>query len=415
MFPKPPTTALRRALTASLVLTMTACQDPESTTSTETTATTTTTGTATGSSTSTDTTSTSAMTDTESTTSVTATSSATDTSGETTTDGGNPYDGRPPLGLVVNTCPAIDGKESQLIESLANDGADFYVQRVEFRQLDDPDFLALIQFALPWYKSLGYRVMLTIPTVDTAIRTMPVDVVDLPLDSPETLARFDKALEDLLTPEVAASIDWISVGNEVDLYFGAHPEDVAPFVTFADAAYTKLASLGVDAPRCVTFTLEGVEQDVAGAATALLPSCDFLPITFYPMGEEAFQFLPPAEGVAAIASFAEFPELPRVYQELGYVSAPSNSGSPELQAEFLSGALKGLLGADIAAVNVNWYCDHPIELCKDFVENLYGVPPDAPDYDAFVGFVCSLGLVESDGTPKPAFAVFQEAIAATPG
>lgn len=410
-------------MTVSLVLTMAACQGPESTSATSTTATTATTSstenTATGSEASTDTASTSgSTTDAESTTTATASSSATDTSGETTettTDGGNPYDGRPPLGLVVNTCPAIDGKESQLIESLANDGADFYVQRVEFRQLDDPDFLALIQFALPWYKSLGYRVMLTIPTVDTAIRTMPADVVDLPLDSPETLARFDKALEDLLTPEVVAAIDWISVGNEVDLYFGAHPEDVAPFVTFADAAYAKLASLGVDAPHCVTFTQEGVEQDVAGAATALLPSCDFLPITFYPMGEEAFQFLPPAEGVAAIADFVELPDLPRVYQELGYVSAASNSGSPELQAEFLSGALKSVLGTDIAAVNVNWYCDHPIELCKDFVENLYGVPPDAPDYDAFVGFVCSLGLVESDGTPKPAFTVFQEAIAATPG
>ncbi len=345
-----------------------------------------------------------------------ATTDATgETTAETATDGGNPYDGRPPLGLVVNTCPALDGIEGEVIESLAQDGADFYAQRVEFRQLtDDPDFVALIQFALPWYKSLGYRVLLTIPTVDTALRTMPDDVVDLPLDSPETIARFEQALEELLTPEVIAAIDWISIGNEVDLYFGAHPEDVAPFVTFADAGYAKLASLGLNAPHCVTFTQEGVEFDVAGAATALLPSCTFLPMTLYPMSEEPFHFLPPLEGAAKIADFPEIPDLPRVYQEIGYVSAASNGGSPELQAEFFHEAFTHTLSSDIQAVAVNWYCDHPIELCKDFVEHLYGVPPGSPDYDAFVGFICSLGLVESEGEPKPAFAVFEEAIAAMP-
>ena len=127
-----------------------------------------------------------------------------------------------------------------------------------------------------------------------------------------------------------------------------------------------------------------------------------------------FQFLTPEEGAAELASFIADAPLPLLYQELGYSSAPANGGSLEAQADFFASAFTTMFDAALA-VNVNWYCEQPQAECEALAQNLYELTPDDPDYEAFIGFLCSLGMIEGDGAPKPAWEVFATALAAEPG
>jgi predicted acyl esterase len=319
---------------------------------------------------------------------------------------------RPALGVTVNSCGDMPPEgEGGVIAELAEAGMDFYTLRAEWRDLENPDTLALFRWAIPWAKGLGMRVMLTIPTVDTVIRTIPDDLQGLSMDDPALMARFDQTLAALITPEVAAGLDYVSVGNEVDSYLAAHPEEAQPFAAFAAHAYDTLRSLGVSAPSCVTVTHRGLEHDSEGAVDRLLDDCGFLPVTYYPMGE-GFQFLDPAvveADVAAVLGRAD--GLPVVFQEVGYSSAAANGGSEARQAEFLDRVFGAATGQGaLEAVNVDWYCDVPRHELEVLAQELYGVGPENPLWEPFLGFLSSLGLKHEGGTPKQAYQVFLDAI-----
>jgi hypothetical protein len=329
------------------------------------------------------------------------------------------FSDRPALGMTVNGCGDVppDG-EGDVIAEYAALGADFYTLRADWATLEqDPAYAGLIQWGIPWLADLGYAVMLTIPTVDTVIATIPDAVVGLAWDDPAMLAAFDTTLESLITPQVAAALSYVALGNEVDGYLHAHPDELEAYATFVAHGYAKLDELGVTAPSCVTFMVDGLSQGGEDALNRLLPDCDFLPVTYYPMAA-GFQFEDPAIVVVPafdlVQSWAG--DLPVVFQEVGYSSDPANGGSEMRQAEFLVWTLMTAIDRNdqVQALNVDWRCDLLLEDCQDLAENLYQVPPENPMYDAFVGFLCSLGLRYQDGSPKLGHAVFEQAIAATP-
>jgi hypothetical protein len=329
---------------------------------------------------------------------------------------GEGFSVRPALGVVVNACGDMppDG-EGGVIAALADSGMDFYALRAEWRDLENPDTMSLMRWAIPWAKDLGMEVMLTIPTIDTVIRTIPSDLEGLAMDHPTVLARFDATLQELLTPEVRASLDYISVGNEVDSYLEAHPDELGPFVAFAAHAYDSLRSLGVTAPACVTITHPGLVDDPNGVAERLIADCGFLPVTYYPIGE-GFQFLHPevaADDIAAVVGAAA--GLPVVFQEIGYASAAANAGSESRQAAFFDLALQEVTRhrEAVHAVSIDWYCDAPRAGLEVLAQELYGITPDNPGWEPFLGFLGSLGLKHEDGTPKEAFQVFADAVTST--
>lgn len=320
---------------------------------------------------------------------------------------------RPGLGITVTSCGSHpeDG-EGQVIAELVDEGMDFYAFRAEWRHLEDPDTLDLIRWAIPWAKDLGLDVMLTIPTIDTAKRTIPADLEHLEMDNPTMVQRFAAVLEAVLTEEVRESLDYLAVGNEVDLYLSGHPEEAQPFAVFAHNAYTTARQLGFTGQSCVAITHFGLLNNPEGAISNLTCDCDFLPITYYPQ-VGGFRFAHPSVVDADIAAIvAAAGNLPVVFQEVGYPSSPANNGSHERQRLFLENVLKAVTdhGAAIKAVNVDWYCDAPRAELALLAAELYDMTPEHPDFEAFMGFIGSLGLRDEDGTEKPAYSTFLAAL-----
>ena len=57
--------------------------------------------------------------------------------------------------------------------------------------------------------------------------------MNVPFDDPQMLERF-KALIDAILARSTHPIRYLSIGNEVDVYLAAHPQEWAAYTTFYD-------------------------------------------------------------------------------------------------------------------------------------------------------------------------------------
>lgn len=306
------------------------------------------------------------------------------------------------------------------IARLGTLGADFYHLRAQWNELENnQEFLDLIKFAPGFVKDNGYDVVqLMLVTVDTTIRTMPPSVRDLPLDSQATQDAFIALVISLFGDATFASnVDYISLGNEVDAYFSSHPDELDSYGRFLSMAVATLRSAGVTAPVGITVTEGSLVPGLSPAAQMALehPDLDFIGVTYYPM-EAGFQFRDPSTADTDIDDVMEATGDARVlWQEIGYASASANNGSDQRQGDFIGRAIERITQHRdrVIGINVNWSCDLPMTDCEDLATNLYLTPPGTPGRDAFVGFLCSLGLRRSTTpiTNRPAWDVFLDAVA----
>ena len=260
---------------------------------------------------------------------------------------------RPLLGLTVDACSATEGRQSQVVEGLAAVGADFYPVRVDWDTLDaGDDLLTIARWTVRWLGDAGFRVLLTVAAVDGVAQAAPYDLRDAAFDAPEMVARFDAALRQLLTPEVIARLDFVSIGYEVDLYLAEHPEAIAPFASFVESAFGVLEELAPGVPRGVTFTQAGLERDGGGAATVLLPLMDVVPVTFRPHAGRA------EEAASAVERFVEgLGGRPVLYQALGPPNVGDDPEDATWPADLLGTVLEVLADArDVRAIAVDGYC-----------------------------------------------------------
>jgi len=299
-------------------------------------------------------------------------------------------------------------------------GADFYHLRAQWNDLESKsDFLDLVKFAPGFVKMNGYDVVqLMLVSVDTTLRTMPASVRDLPLDSQATQDAFIALVNSLFSDAgFASNVDYISLGNEVDVYFSSHPSELDSYARFLTMAVATLRSAGVRVPIGITVTEGGLVPAVSATARIALdhPDLDFIGVTYYPM-EDGFQFRDPATAdldVDAVMNATGSAQV--LWQEIGYSSAAANSGSDARQADFVGRTIERISRYHdrVPGVNVNWSCDLPKSECENLATNLYQTPPGTPGRGAFVGFLCSLGLQSPTNpiTTRPAWNVFLDAIA----
>jgi len=337
-------------------------------------------------------------------------------------DAGSRFALRPPLGIAMNACgpdlpsDALGGE----ITRLGGLGADFYHLRAQWDDLEsNPDFLDLIKFAPGFVKDSGYDVVqLMLVTVDTTIRTMPASVRDLALDSQATQDAFIALVIRLFgDASFASNVDYICLGNEVDAYFSSHPEELESYGRFLTMAVATLRSAGVTVPIGITVTEGSLVPTRSAAAQLALdhPDLDFVGVTYYPM-EAGFQFRDPTTADDDVDAVMEGTGNAQVlWQEIGYASAAANNGSDQRQAEFIGRAIERITQhrQRVIGINVNWSCDLPMAECDRLATELYLTPPGTPGRDAFVGFLCSLGLRSPTMpiTDRPAWDVFLDAVA----
>jgi hypothetical protein len=220
---------------------------------------------------------------------------------------------------------------------------------------------------------------LGIQTIDTVRLAMPPDLVDpadparlapgLSFDDPALLARWGAVLDAAVPLLAGQGGFFLSVGNEVDPWLAAHPDQVEPFLRFVDFSRERVQALAPQMGVGVTI----VAGDVAGLVSAA-------------------------------------GDLPVLLQEVGYPSGtlpePSNGSSVELQRQFVAALFEAVSAQpQIRMVSFLQLSDWPEAAC-DYFLGYYGSSDPV-----FREYLCSLGLYTYAEQAKPAYAEFLAGLA----
>lgn len=248
-------------------------------------------------------------------------------------------------------------------------------------------------------KFLGVHPVICIKTLDTNNRNLPPDVATKAFDSAEMQQRWTNFIGQLakqLPPDISA----VSLGNEVDIYLGDHPTELAPYAKFLAIGKQKLRSEGVRAPIGVVTTFDGLENRKE-LVKNIQASQEAVFTTYYPM--EGFQVQPVSNVPDHFKQMTELAAGKSLYlTEMGYPAAAACGSSDASQAEFVHAVFKQLSLYDRQIAFASYFVQTDFgDSFLDMFENYYHVKNG--EFRAFLG---SLGLTTTTGNRRPAYEVF---------
>jgi len=255
------------------------------------------------------------------------------------------------------------------------------------------------------FETLGFKVLLTIQTIDTPHRTLPSDLMDVPFDSPVMQARFDALLK-AIAAKLRPNVCWVSLGNEVDVYLSKHESELEPYAKFVERGRDVLRLQCPQLAVGVTTT-NGGARDRPGIAARLNRKMDVVCMNYYPL--EASWRARPVFGLDA--DFALMIQTagtkPLLLQEYGCPADPSIS-SEDLQAAYVDGLFRNLKKYGDRVAGANWflYCDFN----SAFVNELIGYYLKGSKYvetPNFRAYLSSMGLKRANGTARKSWEVFR--------
>ncbi len=245
-------------------------------------------------------------------------------------------------------------------------------------------------------------VLLGIQTINTTAKETPADLQAVAFDDPQMLQRFE-ALIDALLARLDYPVRYLSIGNEVDVYLGNHPQEWAAYTAFYAGAVAYVHQVAPSIQVGVTVTYGGL-RDHADEVMRLNQSSDVLIVTYYPLGE-AFTADDPDAPLTDFPNMIEIADgLPVVLQEVGYPSAALLDSSEAEQAQFIHSVFAAWRNAGDAIPFLDFFLLHDLteQICSD-LESYYGL-----SHPNFHAYLCTLGLRQADGTPKLAWEAFAE-------
>jgi hypothetical protein len=250
--------------------------------------------------------------------------------------------------------------------------------------------------------ALGLPVYVNLRVVDTNQLSLPPYLAGVALDSPRYEARLDALVDTLLGTLEGVDVLAVSIGNEVDAYFAAHPGEFPAWqALFArQRARMRARRPGLSVGCC---TISPVGNPRAWVGDALNADADLRIYTYYPfLPASDFQHGPPSTLEPDFAAMAAWRPGPAAWalQEVGYSSSPANGSSPALQAEFVRRFRATVATSTRSSLLfASWflYSDLPQNVVDDLLVYYGGSSP------GFTAYLKNLGLRRSDGTPKPAW------------
>lgn len=239
--------------------------------------------------------------------------------------------------------------------------------------------------------------------INTTRRDISSDLETTPWTSPLMLQRF-VALLSQITKEIQPHVTQFILGNEIDVYFEKHPDELDGYLAFYHAAEPYLRQAFPGAKLGMSVTFEGLHKGRQASIAKIIAASDAAFVTFYPQGIYTDGAISPAvTGLDDIIAAAQGKDV--YLQEVGYPSASSPPGlTPEMQAEFFRTIIPAINQRDqikMAAV----FAMHDIDgVTCDRLTGYYGFAgaPKAA-LEGFRTLLCSLGLRDANGKPKPAW------------
>ena len=240
-----------------------------------------------------------------------------------------------------------------------------------------------------------------IQPINTQYRDVPADLVGRAFDDPVLIARFH-ALLDRVVGQNRGRIQYLSLGNEVDIYLGAHPAELAAFTTFMRDALAYTHGLDPAVKVGVTGTGDGLLGDKAALLKQLNDAgTDVVILTYYPIHTDAAGVVSVRDPSVVAADMTQFLAFsgskPLVFQEVGFPSSVGNLSSEPLQAIFIHQLFAAweLAGQRIPYLNLFALHDFTPAMCADLAAHY-----QRPGVTSFQDYLCTLGLRHADGSVK---------------
>lgn len=273
-------------------------------------------------------------------------------------------------------------------------------------------------------ESARLRLYMSITVINTVKPTLRPDLMTVDedeladgrhFDDPVILERFARLLDAVVPLLAEHGGFFVSVGNEVEGWLEAHPEEVAGFVAFVAAAREHVHTLAPGMGVGTTITHGGIVRGVPFLGDLLAVS-DAAAVTYYPLNDD-FTVRDPSVAAADVEAIIAAAEgLPVLFQEVGYPSGdaanPQNGSSAELQRQFFANFFEVVRQQpQVRFASVLQLSDWSVAECDAFVRYYTGQETFPPLHE----YLCSLGLRAADGTPKPAYSVFLNAVRESAG
>lgn len=263
--------------------------------------------------------------------------------------------------------------------------------------------------------SRGWAISFTESIISIDQNNTPDRFRGTPLDDPKLLDAYEVYLRDFMA-RYGAHLDFYNIGNEVSTYFSAHPEEWPGFIGYVKRGATVLRELKPELKIGIVFTSDGGARfwpDVA-------PLLDYFAYTYYaPFSTSGNKS--PAKDALDPASPQYFPKAmeemlalaagkPVMITEIGCPSSPEIDSSPEVQAQFVELLFDWLEEHDEQVLGIcflelqDWSpTEMPQKLQNVLDERIWRIP-------GMLEYLTSLGLLNLDGTKKPAYEVFKRAV-----
>jgi len=332
--------------------------------------------------------------------------------GCTSTDQNPVSNSQPPSRVVaVSPVPRLDPPPTvqdfvAALDLVYNSGARAIFLSWIWSALDSAGTIALddIPNALTYLTRIrGFDVVLGVQVINTNRKETPSDLQNTPFDSPQVQSRF-RLLIDALRPHVNERVKYISIGNEVDIYLSAHPNEWGTYKSFYEGALAYVHSTMPHVKVGVTSTFAGAVGPAASNVGSLNQSSDVIILTYYPLDDQFFAYNP-------AAPLTDFPKMvplgigkPIILQEVGYPTSALLASSEQEQSEFVRNVFTAWQNVGDRIPLLNFFALH--DFSQDLCDSLlvyYGAPPTAVN---FKEFLCTLGLRRVDGTPKLSWQAF---------
>ncbi len=244
--------------------------------------------------------------------------------------------------------------------------------------------------------------------INTVKREVPEDLQKTAWDDPVMVARATAIMDATLALLPTDSMSYVAFGNEVDVYFTRHPEELPAFLALYRHVGTAIKAKYPQVRLGIASTFDSVREKRGALVETLNRDTDVVILTYYAI--QGLKVLPPE------APHRELPMMvalaagkPVVLQEVGYPSAAGVGSSEAQQAEFIRQffAAWEKHRAAIPTISLFMQTDFGSRLCAQFTE-YYGMG----DYKTqFADFICTLGLKDAHGRPKLAWSVLQNEVA----
>ncbi|MGH7949635.1 MAG: hypothetical protein ACREQF_10450, partial [Candidatus Binataceae bacterium] len=251
--------------------------------------------------------------------------------------------------------------------------------------------------------SFGWKLEVTIAVLNTTVRETPADLSAIAFDDSTMLQRMH-ALIDHIVPLFNSNVEYVAIGNEVDIYLANHPSEWNAYRTFYEDAAAYLRSLAPDVEAGVTTTFGLANGSELANVAALNTNSDVVIFTYYPLTDSTTI-------VGADAPLADFPRMvqlaggkPVVLQEVGLPSSLRNGSSAKKQARFVRNVFTAWNNVGTSIPFLSYFCMHNFsqELCTELID-YYGVSDPTGRFRAFL---CTLGLRTANSKPKAGWKAF---------